>query len=91
MALRAGADDSGLSGQSILREIDAAGIRFVVSVPDITTSEGLLRPLAAYHHVNGHGAVSIGGEFERFQCMEAGKLLIDAGRRIEADHDARQP
>jgi sulfopyruvate decarboxylase subunit alpha len=38
---------TGLSGQSILREIEAAGVSFVVSVPDITTSEGLLRPLAA--------------------------------------------
>ena len=37
---------AGLSGQSIIREIKASGIQFVVSVPDITTSEGLLRPLA---------------------------------------------
>lgn len=37
---------AGLSGQSIIREIKAAGIEFVVSVPDITTSEGLLRPLS---------------------------------------------
>jgi sulfopyruvate decarboxylase TPP-binding subunit len=37
---------AGLSGQSIIREINAAGVEFVVSVPDITTSEGLLRPLA---------------------------------------------
>jgi sulfopyruvate decarboxylase subunit alpha len=36
----------GLSGDSIIREIVASGIQFVVSVPDITTSEGLLRPLA---------------------------------------------
>ena len=36
----------GLSGQSIIREIKASGIQFVISVPDITTSEGLLRPLA---------------------------------------------
>jgi sulfopyruvate decarboxylase TPP-binding subunit len=35
-----------LSGESIIREIEAAGVEFVVSVPDITTSEGLLRPLA---------------------------------------------
>ena len=35
-----------LSGASIIREIKASGITFVVSVPDITTSEGLLRPLA---------------------------------------------
>jgi len=37
----------GLSGESILREVRAAGVSFVVSVPDITTSDGLLRPLAA--------------------------------------------
>jgi sulfopyruvate decarboxylase subunit alpha len=36
----------GLSGQSIINEIKAANIDFVISVPDITTSEGLLRPLA---------------------------------------------
>jgi sulfopyruvate decarboxylase TPP-binding subunit len=35
-----------LSGRDIIREIVASGIDFVVSVPDITTSEGLLRPLA---------------------------------------------
>jgi sulfopyruvate decarboxylase TPP-binding subunit len=38
---------AGLSGDSIIREIKASGIEFVVSVPDITTSDGLLRPLAA--------------------------------------------
>ena len=37
---------AGLSGAGIIREIKASGIQFVVSVPDITTSEGLLRPLA---------------------------------------------
>jgi sulfopyruvate decarboxylase subunit alpha len=36
----------GLSGDSIIREINESGIEFVISVPDITTSEGLLRPLA---------------------------------------------
>ena len=36
----------GVSGDSIIREINASGIEFVISVPDITTSEGLLRPLA---------------------------------------------
>ena len=46
MASGAGAAD-GLSGESIIREIKASGIEFVISVPDITTSEGLLRPLAA--------------------------------------------
>src|SRR5476651_93082 len=37
---------AGLSGESIIREIKASGVQFVISVPDITTSEGLLRPLA---------------------------------------------
>jgi sulfopyruvate decarboxylase subunit alpha len=35
-----------LCGASIIREIKASRIEFVVSVPDITTSEGLLRPLS---------------------------------------------
>jgi sulfopyruvate decarboxylase TPP-binding subunit len=42
----AGRTVEGLSGQSIIQQIKAARIDFVVSVPDITTSEGLLRPLA---------------------------------------------
>jgi sulfopyruvate decarboxylase subunit alpha len=33
-------------GSSIIEAIKASGIEFVVSVPDITTSEGLLRPIA---------------------------------------------
>jgi sulfopyruvate decarboxylase subunit alpha len=37
---------AGLSGAGIIGEIKASGIQFVVSVPDITTSDGLLRPLA---------------------------------------------
>ena len=37
---------TGISGKSIIQEINASGVGFVVSVPDITTSEGLLRPLA---------------------------------------------
>jgi len=41
----ASADGRALSGGEIIREITASGIEFVVSVPDITTSEGLLRPL----------------------------------------------
>ena len=35
-----------LLGSSIIAEIKASQIEFVISVPDITTSEGLLRPLA---------------------------------------------
>src|SRR5262249_7617137 len=48
-----------------------------------------LGPFAAGSHVDGDGGVGVGGEVERFQRVEAGELLIDAGRRIEADHDAR--
>ena len=47
-----------------------------------------LRPLTADHHVDGHGALCVVGEVERFQRMEAGELLIDARRRIETDYDA---
>src|SRR4030088_4842 len=39
-------DRTALLGGSIIREIKASNIEFVVSVPDITTREGLLRPLA---------------------------------------------
>ena len=42
----AAADGQALSGGGIIREITASRIEFIVSVPDITTSEGLLRPLA---------------------------------------------
>ena len=38
--------DEILHGGSIIAQIVASGVDFVVSVPDITTSEGLLRPLA---------------------------------------------
>jgi sulfopyruvate decarboxylase subunit alpha len=41
-----GAPEGFLDGASIIREIKASRIEFVVSVPDITTSEGLLRRLA---------------------------------------------
>lgn len=37
---------SPLSGAAILRAIKAAEIEYVISVPDLTTSEGVLRPLA---------------------------------------------
>src|SRR5437868_6748034 len=36
-----------LTGRNIIREIVASGVEFVVSVPDITTSEGLLRQFAS--------------------------------------------
>ncbi|MBI1201280.1 MAG: decarboxylase [Rhodopseudomonas sp.] len=35
-----------LSGSRILAAVKASGVSFVLSVPDITTSDGLLRPLA---------------------------------------------
>jgi sulfopyruvate decarboxylase subunit alpha len=38
-------DDDPISGAVILDAIAACGIDFIVSVPDITTSEGLLWPL----------------------------------------------
>ena len=33
-------------GSSIIREIATSKVEFIIAVPDITTSEGLLRPLA---------------------------------------------
>ena len=36
----------GLQGRGIIAEIKASRIEFVISVPDITTIEGLLRPLS---------------------------------------------
>ena len=41
-----------------------------------------LRPLATDHHVDGHSAVGVGGEVERFQRVEACELLVDACRSI---------
>ena len=46
MQVSASVEGAALVGGSIIREIKASGIDYVVSVPDITTSEGLLRPLA---------------------------------------------
>ena len=34
------------SGQAILQGLKQAGIRFIVSVPDIVTSDGLLWPIS---------------------------------------------
>src|SRR5215470_16594381 len=50
-AMQAGASadirkPEGLRGSGIIAEIKASQIEFVISVPDITTSEGLLRPLS---------------------------------------------
>lgn len=39
-------DKTQLQGVSILNSLKSAGIEYVVSVPDLTTSEGVLRPLA---------------------------------------------
>jgi sulfopyruvate decarboxylase TPP-binding subunit len=36
-----------LRGGSIIAAIKASGVEYVLSVPDITTSEGLLRPIAS--------------------------------------------
>lgn len=38
-------DKTQLGGASILNALKAAGIEYVISVPDLTTSEGVLRPL----------------------------------------------
>jgi sulfopyruvate decarboxylase TPP-binding subunit len=46
MQVSASTEGTALHGGSIIREIKASGIDYVLSVPDITTSEGLLRPLA---------------------------------------------
>jgi sulfopyruvate decarboxylase subunit alpha len=45
-SLKVRKSDGYLRGSSIIAEIKASRIEFVVSVPDITTSEGLLRPLS---------------------------------------------
>jgi sulfopyruvate decarboxylase subunit alpha len=39
-------DKTQLGGASILNALKVAGIEYVISVPDLTTSEGVLRPLA---------------------------------------------
>jgi sulfopyruvate decarboxylase subunit alpha len=49
MAVSAGAVEgqaaAGLSGANIIKQLQASGIEFVISVPDITTAAGLLAPL----------------------------------------------
>ena len=44
-------DATQLRGASILKALKAAGIEYVISVPDLTTSEGVLRPLAKDTHL----------------------------------------
>ena len=39
-------DTGELKGSSIIAAIKASGIKFILSVPDIVTSGGLLRPIA---------------------------------------------
>ena len=39
-------DEVELKGSSIIAAIKASGIEFILSVPDIVTSDGLLRPIA---------------------------------------------
>ena len=39
-------EDGELKGSSIIAAIKASGIKFILSVPDIVTSGGLLRPIA---------------------------------------------
>jgi sulfopyruvate decarboxylase TPP-binding subunit len=46
MQVRTSAEAPSLRGGRIIREINASEIDYVISVPDITTSEGVLRPLA---------------------------------------------
>lgn len=44
-------DTTQLRGASILNALKGAGIEYVISVPDLTTSEGVLRPLAKDTHL----------------------------------------
>ncbi|KRD26467.1 hypothetical protein ASE39_19730 [Acidovorax sp. Root267] len=44
-------DTTQLQGASILNALKGAGIEYVISVPDLTTSEGVLRPLAKDTHL----------------------------------------
>src|SRR5688500_5573946 len=43
--MQVGMGVSRLSGADIIQQLKASGIEFVISVPDITTAEGLLAPL----------------------------------------------
>jgi sulfopyruvate decarboxylase subunit alpha len=44
--LEAGEDTIELKGSSIIAAIKASGVEFILSVPDIVTSGGLLRPIS---------------------------------------------
>jgi sulfopyruvate decarboxylase TPP-binding subunit len=43
-------DRRALHGTAIIREIQASGVEFVITVPDIVVSAGLLAPLARLEH-----------------------------------------
>jgi len=43
-------DDGSLKGDRIIAAIKASGVEFILSVPDIVTSGGLLRPIARDPH-----------------------------------------
>ena len=45
VGMNVGGGQAQLSGANIIKQMQAAGIEFVVSVPDITTAAGLLAPL----------------------------------------------
>jgi hypothetical protein len=62
-----------LCGASIIREIKASRIEFVASVPDITTSEGLLRRLA-----RKPGAAPHLSDLNIFE-QQAGAVLAEQG------------
>ena len=47
-----------------------------------------LRSLAADHHVDRHLAVGVQRKIDRLQLVIAGKLLVEAGGRIETGDDA---
>src|SRR5262245_51850810 len=49
--LTAGDDTIELKGSSIIAAIKASGVEYILSVPDIVTSGGLLRPIARDPHV----------------------------------------
>jgi sulfopyruvate decarboxylase TPP-binding subunit len=44
--MQAGVSDGALHGAGIIAAIKAAGIEYVLSVPDITTAAGLLKPIS---------------------------------------------
>ena len=46
VSVSAAGEPAALLGSGVIAAIEASGIEFVISVPDITTSEGLLRQLA---------------------------------------------